>query len=211
MKKVVMFVAALGVAAVLSACGSSSVSGEAAGTISGQVADYSGPAGVLEATSILGGKALGTGSIDTDGTFSLELDKNPSNLAGGAVVPTASACPNVNVSDAQVKGTGVTEVNIIAAGEVVGQLYQSSIFDEDAGDSFSVVTRLYVDRDVLVKGNCTFRSEGTEFRATYDADYRQGWNVALAETTTDIDTSTYTARYTNGSPADVAWYYISLE
>ncbi len=211
MKTLMMWIAALGVAAVLSACGSPSVSGEAARTIAGQVADYNGPAGTLEAISILGDTVLGVGTVDTDGTFTLELDETPSDLVGSAVAPAASACPDVDVSDTQVRGTGVAEINVIAAGEVVGQLFQSSIFAEDAGDSSLVVTRLYVDRDVVVRGSCTLRSGGTEFRATYDAEYRQGWNVALAETTRDADAGTYAARYTGGSSADVAWYYIASE
>ena len=211
MNKIERVVAAFMVAMVLSACGTSDGVGGVDGgaqTISGQVADYTGPAGTLEAKDDANETVVGAGSIKTDGSFTLEL-KTPSQLIDNAVIPAVSArmCPDLNVSDPGVKGASVSQISVSAAGSAVGSLFQSSLFGDDAEGSFSVVARVYVDRDVEVKGLCTFSNLDAEFRVSYDAEYEQGWNMVVAEVNVSADGVTDT-RYSTGAASDVAWSYV---
>ncbi len=70
MKKFVILVAAFGVALVLTACGTSGESGASARTIAGQVEDYDGLAGILEAENSFDDLVdVGEGSIRCEWKF----------------------------------------------------------------------------------------------------------------------------------------------
>ena len=157
MKKFVILVAAFGVALVLNACGTSGESGETAWAISGQVADYDGPVGVLEAftgpTSELG---VGTGSIDEEGTFAFSFKESLAGFTGNPIFPPGT-CPDVSISDTEAKTLSVVLFSIVVDGSAVGTLSQSEgDVASDAGIPIPAVliSRTYVDRDVTVKGTC---------------------------------------------------------
>lgn len=210
MNKIVMLVAALAITVALSACGMSGVSSEAARSFSGQVADYGGPAGTLEATDDFTDATLGTGSISADGSFSLELDQD---VPETALQPLALflACADATISDptANVSVLGVLDV---VNGEQTGYLAMADSAVTAQRGSGTLVGRLYVDRDVSVRGECT--SDGTGLTPDVDIslNLKRGWNVFAAITRSDPNASAGIAgTLTSDIPSGVQWYYVSGE
>ncbi len=209
MKKLVMWVAALGVAAVLSACGSSSTSGEAARTIAGQVADYSGPAGVLEAdmnTDRETPASIGTGAISADGNFSLEL---VDAVAESALYTLEfdEACTGVSVSNPDVKGASVSEFSVMAAGETAGYLVLMSENSDTEVDSEAQIVWLYVDQSTTVRGTCEYADSFGVERDTYNLNLKKGWNIVSLESNYDEANDTTESRLYNGKASGVKWFY----
>ena len=183
MNKVRRVVAASMVAMVLSACGTSGGVGGVDGgaqTISGQVADYTGPAGTLEAKDDANETVVGAGSIKADGSFTLELIEPAPELLSSLIIYTAE-CPDLSISDRDAQGLFVTEISVMANGKRVGYIAQSSMDVDTESFSSTSVTRIYADRDATLKGACT--SSGTDGVniITYDLDYKRGWNIRLVE------------------------------
>ena len=206
MKKVV-FGSALLIAMVLSGCRTSDeIGGGTAQTFSGQVANYTGPAGTLEAQDF-NDVDLGTGFISADGSFTLELIELATELVNRPIVYT-EGCPYLRTSDRGAKGLMVDEINVVANGQTVGALAQGSIDVND--EPFVSVIRIYADRDVTVEGTCAPLSADGESITTYDLDYKQGWNISLLEIKSSSNTSAIFSEESTVSAAEVeniAWLY----
>lgn len=205
--KLVVLVAALTVAAVLSACGTSSVSGEAARVIQGKVADYDGPAGVLEARDDRSRVSVGTGTIDAAGRFRLELE-DMSERSGTSLIP--GECPDLRVSDTDVGGFTVTEIDVIAGGDLVGNLVQGAVSGNAENSTITSVARTYADREVSVEGTCAPLSTDGESVTTYDLNYEAGWNIVLTEISVRSNISAIFSTDTTVSAAEIdniGWSY----
>ena len=211
MKKFVGLVLALVAAALLSACGTSSSSGEAARMVAGQVADYSGPAGELEASAgLVKLPEAGTGSVEADGTFSFEFE-DIRGFTGLPLVPPGT-CADLSLSDAEARGLSVGGFDVVVEGRVTGTLTQSSEAEGQVGGApvpEISISRAYVDRDVTVKGTCTLTVLGARVTTTHNVTYQRGWNAVLTKTTFSDDGSA-DARVTSATPSDlesVGWTY----
>ena len=184
------------------------VDGGTAQAVSGQVANYTGPAGTLEAKDTINAVDVGVGSINADGTFRLELGGTPPDLTGKSILPRG--CPELNVSDSSVQGVALTQINVIADGESVGVIAQGGV----SGDSELTITsvgRTYVDRDVTITGTCVASSPDGEVRANYNLNYQRGWNVARAEISSNADNSVVTSNITSVTASeveDIGWSYL---
>ena len=210
MNKRVMWGAAFGLTVLLSACGTSSISGEAARAISGQVADYDGPAGTLEAVAgFIKLPQAGTGSIEADGTFAFELEESPTEFINSPIAP----CAEVTASDTAAKLLNVAQFSVVVDGRLMGTLSQSR---DDVNSNKSLplpeilVSRAYVDRDVTVKGACTFTVLGTQITSAYDLAYRQGWNTLLTKTSFSADGLSAESKVTLATASDIEnteWSY----
>ncbi len=207
MKTLIILVAVLGVATVLNACERSDGSSEVARTIAGQVTDYSGPAGVLEARDERNRVRVGTGTIDAAGRFRLELE-DLSERSGAPLIPRE--CPDLRVSDADAKGFTVTSIDVVAGGASVGTLEQSSVSGDANNSIATYVVRTYADRNVGIEGSCAPLSVDGESVTAYDLDYAQGWNVSVLEIEVSSDISAIFAEEVTVSAAvakDVGWLY----
>ena len=187
-------------------------SGEAAGTVTGQVADYDGPAGTLEAvTGPTKTPELGTGSISADGTFEFRFEGSPTSVASSPILPPGT-CPDIEVSDSDARGVNVAVFNVVSEGSVRGTLSQSQ---GEAGSVAGValpavlVSRVYADRNVTVEGTCNVSALGTEVSTTYDVAYQQGWNTIVTRTSAGADGSlkSVTTLATSSDLEGVAWSY----
>lgn len=210
MKKLTMWVAALGVAVVLSACGSSSVNGEAARTIAGQVADYSGPAGMLEAfTDIESTADLGTGTVSENGNFSFELSGAvpKSELT---VVGNPEGCPDIRVSNTEAGIFLVPQLSVIANGNVTGYLAQVSSNLDDNEQLTSIVgnQRMYADRNLTISGSCTNTSVSGQEKVIYSLNLQQGWNVLSEKISLSTDGTVDSIEYTSRAVSDIEWSYL---
>ena len=209
-KNWVRLVAASIVALGLSACGVSGTSGEAARTFSGQAKDYGGPAGTLEATDDFTDATLGTGSIRADGSFSLELDQD---VPETSLQPIALflACAGATISDpgANVSILGVLDV---VSGEQTGYLALTDSAMTAQRGSGSLVGRLYADRDVSVRGECTSDGTGLTPDVDFNLNLKRGWNVFAAITRSDPNAAAGVAgTLTSDIPSGVQWYYVAGE
>ena len=210
--KIITLITFLGLTLALSACGMSSVSGEAARMITGQVADYDGPAGVLEATTgVVSLPEAGTGSIEADGTFKFELNESPTGFFPSPVVPPG--CSEVSVSGDRAKVLNVVQLSVVSDGRIAGTLSQSRD-DSESNKSLPLpdvlVSRAYVDRDVTAKGTCSFSFLETKIISTYNVSYKQGWNTILTETTFSADGLTANSKITSATASDIKtteWSY----
>ena len=207
MGKSFIFSAAL-LITVLSACGTTvETGGGTAQMFSGRVADYSGPAGTLEAQDF-SGVNVGAGSINADGRFMLELNETPPDLTGKTIVP--EGCPNLSVSDPSVQGVEVTQINVVSKGQSVGNLEQVRIRSNDEVYAATSVTRIYADRDVSIEGRCFAPGTDGEVSIMYTLNYQRGWNVSRSESSSnvgnsgsDVETSTVSA----SEVRDIGWMY----
>ena len=200
MKKLVMWLAALSALVGLSACGSSGISGEAARMIAGQVADYDGPAGALEAeTGFSDTVSVGEGSIDADGNFSFELDSTVPE-SGLATFEFEENCSEVKVSNSEAKVLSI--INLVTA---EGGSLTLGREDPDS-DTTVEVAWIYVDQPLSLRGTCeTSDSFGVD-RDTYDLNLKRGWNVITVRYSQD-EANNFEFDFRNGRAADVAWSY----
>ena len=210
MKKRVVWTIFLLTAGVLSACGTPEVTGEEARAISGQVADYGGPAGTLEATDDISETNVGTGSIRADGSFSLELDQDVPEAALQSVTFLAS-CADIEISDPQanISALGVLDV---ASGDELGYLILADSAATGQGRPGTLVGRFYADRDVSVRGKCV--SDGADVFSDVEIslELKRGWNVYTVAAKSDPNAAGGIAgTLTSGMASGVAWYYVSGE
>ena len=209
MKKLTIWIAFLLIAIVLGACGTSEVSG-AAETISGQVADYDGPAGALEATDDFTETNIGTGSIQADGRFSLELDPSVPETALQSVAFLAS-CDDIAISDpeANISALGVLDV---ANGDETGYLALANSAAAAQGRPGTLVGWFYVDRNVSVQGKCVSDGVNVFSDVEIDLELKRGWNVYTVAAQSDPDAvAGISGTFTSGMASGVAWYYVSGE
>ena len=180
--------------------------------IAGQVADYSGPAGVLEAEDGYGDSiSLGTGSIDSDGNFSVRLNDTVSESDLEDLQLTECDGLNVSDPDVAVKSLPVPELFVVAEGEVVGALVPSSVDPNMNPDSYTTTVRIYVNRDVTIRGTCEIADVDTVEIDTFNLSLKRGWNVVSAELEVDRANSIYKANYWNGTASGVRWYYYDYQ
>lgn len=205
MNKLTVAVAVLGVALALSACGTSEVSGEAAQTVTGQVADYTGPAGALEAADGFTDSpvSIGAGTIDADGSFTFELDStvpesvlNPLDFTNG--------CDGIKVSNPNAKGFAVPRLKVISEGGIVGSLELASA-DSSVATSYKSTVRFYVDQDTTIRGTCEFSNEFGSSKQSANLNLKRGWNV-ISSDTSETDNS-YEVNLYNGVASGVRWVY----
>ena len=197
----------LGTALLLSACGSMGTSGEAAGTVTGQVANYDGPAGALEATDDFGGGSFGAGSIQTDGSFTLELEPTIPQSMLRSTEPL-QVCPGISFSDAEAMTSGFNRIYVEVDGTPAGTLSQTSSSVTDQGAISTIVARTYADRDVSMVGKC--ESEDSVASIDMNLDLKGGWNVVtVVETSDSAFPSASSFTYTMGAASDVDWAYES--
>ena len=193
---------ALITALILSACNTSSVSGEAARTVAGQVADYRGPAGALSA-SINGVEAdLGTGSVSASGNFTFALEADVPEEALTSI--SSGACDGLEFSNPDANVLAVTELAVMSEGEVAGYL---TLAAEEPGSAASntVAARIYVDQSATVQGACDVGN----VKQTVNLDLERGWNVVSSETVFDETAATLELKIYGGAAADLTWFYTS--
>jgi hypothetical protein len=181
------FVGAIGavlLASAMAACSGSSLSLGETPTVSGKLEGYSGGAKVLKVLRGPGGQEVAgaTGSLNADGTFTVTLPGSASlTLTPFAVGSNCAA--TVNPADAKSASVSVGVYDSAASTTPIGTLFQGdSRTPTPTNGTISGVIRIYVDKNVTVKGTCT--SPNT----SYDLDLKAGWNAVLVKVT-----------YTNGS------------
>ena len=201
MKKVVFGLALL-IVAVLSGCRTSDeIGGGTAQVFSGQVANYAGPAGTLEAL-FDGDSTVGTGSIDSDGSFRFELEPT---VAEAALEPITffAGCDGVAISDLGAGFVTITELYVLTDDGAAGFIaLADSPLTEDNPPSYIAVTRVYADREVTVQGDCGV--------ASLDLSLKSGWNIISVSF--EEDGSPFGAySYSSGEASGVQWYYAAFE
>lgn len=204
MKKVLMLALPFVTAVLLSACGTSSVSGEVARNIQGKVENYSGLAGTLEAFTGDVAADLGTGTIDGNGSFSFRLD---SSVPESALSPFGLGCEGAKISNFSTNFLIVTELNVIWEGGTAGSLILTDVAPNSNLTSSRATVWFYVDQDVSAQGTCEMPSGSGFSRQTADLELKRGWNVVSSDVGVDEASGAFEVSIYSGSAAGTKWFY----
>ena len=208
MNKTVTVVAAFLIAVTLSACGTSGgISGGSAQTISGQVADYSGPAGTLEALANYDGAiALGEGEISVSGNFSFELY---GDVPEAVLSPIGFECEGIIVSNPDAKSVVVSGMSVVTDGGISGNLLLSNVVPNSNSVLDKITARYYVDQDVTVQGTCDISNGSDSLKQTVNANLnlKRGWNIVSIDYNRNEANDIEEARIYSGSVSGLKWFY----
>ncbi|MGY2894026.1 hypothetical protein [Deinococcus sp. UYEF24] len=205
MKKMFLFLPMA--ALLLAACNNSSAPTASVSTINGTTQRYTGGAATLKllAKGATGSEsadnpALSSAPISAAGAFTLALPSAASvspylSTIGNPATSPAGCTGSLNVSDSTANTYGV---NTLLAGNTV--LYSDTLTSSsgtsatDASASASYKIWIYADKPTTISGtvNCTDTSSGvtTTTATTYNAAFRQGWNIlSLLATATSTSTT----------------------
>ena len=185
-------------------------------SISGQVQNYSGPAGVLSATRLNDIVEAGEGTVDAAGTFSFALSDTFSEGVLDSVTVLYSDCVKsgleLDVSNNDVKifslGTYLPgELAVIADGNVEGTLQSLRLFQgEPPPETFyPYKAYIYVDNDVTIKGTCETLSTIPPF--TFNLNLVKGWNVYSVVFGAETPERPYGNLIESGPLEGAKWYY----
>ena len=201
MNRITALATTLGVALALSACGTTSTSGESAQTVAGQVAGYNGPAEMLVASTYGVEADLGTGSISADGSFTFTLDDTVPEGELSSI--SSEACGGLTFSNPEAKALLVTELAVTSAGKITGYL---TLADKKPGSDLTSTTltmRIYVDQSTKMQGTCEV---GTS-KQTANLDLKRGWNIVTGEVSFDEASGSSESKLYSGAAANVEWFY----
>lgn len=228
MKRLFAILTLLVLAIMLTACATFVGAGEAARVINSRVINYGGPAALLESTpgtgelpalnatrlalqgmllsSIQpqqGSGILGSGSIDASGNFTFEF--NPSPPTSTLIPFGESGCSGITVSDPTVLAVFSDFLVVRSGTSTVGYLVLISVDPNTTtnADSLTMVFRVYVDADLSSQGTCT---DDFGDSVTVDINFKQGWNILIAEATISDQQLTINLR-SGGEPSNVDWYF----
>ncbi len=200
----------LGLTLVLSACGltNKNISNNDLNTLSGQVLGYDGGDATVEA--LWNEDSYGTGSIKSDGTFSITLENliSDSRLTGlESELNPNDFCSSLDVSTTKGKGTVLPVLTITKNGNVLGYMGQVSSLDfiQDLNETnyttlnAKAAGRVYVNTDATVTGACQDDS------LSIDLDLKKGWNTLHIS----VDGNAHADISSSGPTLD--WYYLAQE
>jgi hypothetical protein len=151
-------------------------------------------------TNTAGSKPIGSGSIDADGQFRLDL---PTVIAD-ADLSSAVACSDLVVTPGSrvgiIPGIGV----ISETGKVLGLIvYSNTSFSVTGSTPVAGQTStgwMYTNKNTVARGSCS-GSQATAF--TYDIDLQPGWNSVLSEVTTASNFTLHTGQ----TSAKLSWRF----
>lgn len=158
--------------------------------ISGKVQDWSGSSGTVLAVN-LGGQTLGEGTIQSDGSFRVQMyslaNDYPSALTEISLSDSSDACV-IEVSPSGVQW-GMAQFLEGPGGELIG------IVDDPLGPR-KLGSLIYVDGDVTItsQGVCSIE---------WDLDLKRGWNWVV-QTIADDGSSVVESKY----PSGMEWHVL---
>jgi PKD repeat protein len=175
--------------------------------VQGQLPGYTLGEGVIEASFL--GNSYGTGYIDANGNFTLKLadtvadedllgfgdevasvvvKKSLSTTNNGlstAALDPGAICPNVSISDSNVKAFAIPyfELRDSVSKKLIAYITQLSDknevkklidngFENYADVNAKVTVRIYVNGNASIQGSCDVDS----FTGSFDVDFKTGWN-----------------------------------
>jgi hypothetical protein len=169
-----------------------------AGTASGWVGEQ----GTVRANLFVVGDEIATGSISTDGTFSVAL---PPTLEAELLTPL-TFCDGIDISG-DANGAAVFWLNVDTVLGHVGSIARTNRpvgETTQVGDAMTIW--VYADAPIAAHGACTPGEFDMEFEA-YALDLVAGWNVAT-QVVTDVTGDAFTTEYRTATPPGAfSWRY----
>jgi hypothetical protein len=194
---------------VVTACGviSGSLSGEAARNISGKATNYNGTRTFVEAKA--GNSKIGSGVIDNDGTFNLQLEESISDtLLESFFGSIPKLCPDVKVSAPETKSLTLGAISVAGSTSTLTQINWDSSDEKSRPETIIQGARIYADRDLSVTGTCNANlgTGGAPYPTEFSLNLKKGWNIATI-TAQGTATAIIKASFRSETPTEVNWYY----
>jgi hypothetical protein len=189
---------------LLTACGTNGLSGNA-GQITGEAVGYTGARTALEAR--LGNTKIGSGVIDSDGRFNLQLqDPLPESVLESLFLSISKLCPDADVSAPETKSFMLNSLNVSSSATLTYTNWNPT--DKVPPAELISGARMYVNRDLSVKGTCNANlgTGGAPYPTEFNLTLKQGWNAV----TFGIQGSSeeiVRASLRSGEPSNARWYY----
>jgi hypothetical protein len=206
-KKIYGLLALLTSTFLMTSCGSfSSLIGQGASNMSGKAIGYEGPRTFVEAKA--GSMKIGSGVIDSDGTFNLKLDDSVTDsLLVAFYKDIEKVCPELKISAPEAKLFSMMGPSVAGS---IATLFQASWNPNDKTwpEEIALNQRTYVDRDLTVMGTCLSDGGGgtTPYPQEYALNLKKGWNVITLKA--QLKNNEFVkASLSSDNPSGLNWYY----
>lgn len=199
------------VAVVLGACTDGNPSEELPpANLSGTVYGYEGTADltVLAISIIDDETTLASGTLFAPPNSRVQADLTPLSEVPASALSGEYACPELQITPANLKGAAFVGLTVIDGDAAIGQLiyvnFNPAIIERAPGDAFFA----YFLADVAgsVRGTCSSAPSNTQ---TYDLDLAKGWNAVRWQVDAVAPSGVPTEwSFTIGTPpSNAAWYF----
>ena len=154
-------------------------------------------------TTVMGGEVIASGSY-AGGKLTMNLPATVENKYLEPMYENAEVPAGVSVSNRDSKGIGGFLVGYDKDDNAVGWFFYGKLDEEK--EEFVIAALTYVDSDVIITGKTSIADEFIKATATFDCNFKKGWNFMYVLFSGDEKEGLVT-RTTTSNPGGLVWVF----